>query len=90
MHYGFAIDQQRCIGCHTCSVACKIENNLPDEMWWNRILTDGGAEMDIPAGEFPNSTIEYVPHVRRRLPLHRRALLQLGGAPVHAGHGSGR
>ncbi|MCI8452908.1 4Fe-4S dicluster domain-containing protein [Enterorhabdus sp. P55] len=61
MHYGFAIDQQRCIGCHTCSVACKIENNLPDEMWWNRILTDGGAEMDIPAGEFPNSTIEYVP-----------------------------
>ena len=61
MHYGFAIDQQRCIGCHTCAVACKIENNLPDEMWWNRILTDGGAEMDIPAGEFPNSTIEYVP-----------------------------
>ncbi|MCI8469666.1 MAG: 4Fe-4S dicluster domain-containing protein [Eggerthellaceae bacterium] len=61
MHYGFAIDQQRCIGCHTCSVACKIENNLPDDMWWNRILTDGGAEMDIPAGEFPNSTIEYVP-----------------------------
>lgn len=61
MNYGFAIDQERCIGCHTCAVACKIENNLPDEVWWNRILTDGGKEMDIPAGEFPNTSIEYVP-----------------------------
>ncbi len=61
MNYGFVIDQQRCIGCHTCAVACKIENNLPDVVWWNRILTDGGAEMDIPAGEFPNTTIDYIP-----------------------------
>ena len=61
MRYGFVIDQNRCIGCHTCSVACKIENNLPDDMWWNRILTDGGDWVDIPAGEFPNSTISYVP-----------------------------
>ena len=28
MRYGFVIDKQRCIGCHTCSVACKIENNI--------------------------------------------------------------
>ncbi len=61
MNYGFVIDQQRCIGCHTCAVACNIENNLPDVVWWNRILTDGGAEMDIPAGEFPNTTIDYIP-----------------------------
>ncbi|MCI9629208.1 MAG: 4Fe-4S dicluster domain-containing protein [Eggerthellaceae bacterium] len=61
MNYGFVIDQQRCIGCHTCAVACKIENNLPDVVWWNRILTDGSAEMDIPAGEFPNTTIDYIP-----------------------------
>lgn len=61
MRYGFVIDQDRCIGCHTCAVACKIENNLPDEVWWNRILTDGGQEMDIPAGEFPNTSIEYIP-----------------------------
>jgi len=61
MHYGFAIDQQRCIGCHTCAVACKIENNLPDNVWWNRILTDGGDGIDIPAGEFPRTMIGYVP-----------------------------
>ena len=30
-------------------------------VWWNRILTDGSAEMDIPAGEFPNTTIDYIP-----------------------------
>ena len=62
MHYGFAIDQERCIGCHTCAVACKIENNLPNEIWWNRILTDGGSnEMDIPRGSFPDSSIDYLP-----------------------------
>lgn len=42
--------------------ACKIENNLPNEIWWNRILTDGGSnEMDIPRGSFPDSSIDYLP-----------------------------
>ncbi len=25
-NYGFLIDQSRCIGCHACTVACKLEN----------------------------------------------------------------
>lgn len=60
MRYGFAIDTKRCIGCHTCSVACRIENNLPTGMWWNRALTDGGTEMDTPKGIFPDVTMSYV------------------------------
>ncbi|MBM3342807.1 MAG: hypothetical protein FJY56_11955 [Betaproteobacteria bacterium] len=24
-----ALDVERCIGCHACSVACKVENNVP-------------------------------------------------------------
>lgn len=60
MRYGFAIDTKRCIGCHTCSTACRIENNLPAGMWWNRALTEGGAEMDTPAGEFPDATMSYL------------------------------
>ena len=24
-----ALDVKRCIGCHACSVACKVENNVP-------------------------------------------------------------
>jgi len=28
-NYGFLIDQSRCIGCHACTVACKLENAVP-------------------------------------------------------------
>ena len=59
-HYGFAVDTRRCIGCHTCSVACRIENNLPKGIWWNNALTDGGENMDTPSGVFPNVKMSYV------------------------------
>jgi len=29
MEYGFIIDNQRCIGCHACTVACKAEHQIP-------------------------------------------------------------
>lgn len=29
MNYAFAIDNRRCIGCHACSVACKVEHEVP-------------------------------------------------------------
>jgi Fe-S-cluster-containing dehydrogenase component/formate-dependent nitrite reductase membrane component NrfD len=29
MRYGFVIDHRRCIGCHACTVACRIENQVP-------------------------------------------------------------
>ncbi len=28
-NYGFLIDQRKCIGCHACSTACKMENEVP-------------------------------------------------------------
>ena len=46
--YGFAIDLKRCIGCHGCTIACKSENNVPNDLVWNRILTDGGNSIDTP------------------------------------------
>lgn len=58
--FGFAIDMRRCIGCHTCSVACKEENGIPDNVWWKRVLTEGGERMDTPAGEYPNLSREFV------------------------------
>lgn len=29
VRYGMVIDLRRCIGCHSCSIACKSENNVP-------------------------------------------------------------
>ena len=53
----FVIDKKSCIACHACAVACKVENNLPDGIWWNRILTEGGDNMDTPDGTYPNLTM---------------------------------
>ena len=58
--YGFAVDTYRCIGCHTCSVGCKEENNLPKGIWWNRVLTDGGDSVDTPRGVFPDVEMSHV------------------------------
>jgi len=58
--FGMVIDTRRCIGCHTCAVACKVENNLPDNNWWNRTLTVGGKDMDTPAGQFPEVKMEFI------------------------------
>ncbi|MBT8341331.1 MAG: 4Fe-4S dicluster domain-containing protein [Desulfatitalea sp.] len=54
------IDIQRCIGCHTCAMTCKVENNLPAKNWWNRVLTVGGKQMDTPKGIFPNVQMSYI------------------------------
>jgi molybdopterin-containing oxidoreductase family iron-sulfur binding subunit len=45
------IDQRRCIGCHTCAIACTIENNAPKNTPINKVITDnGGLNMDTPSG----------------------------------------
>jgi tetrathionate reductase subunit B len=31
--WGMLVDQRRCIGCHSCTVACKSENNVPLGFW---------------------------------------------------------
>lgn len=60
-HFGLAIDLQACIGCHTCSVACRTANNLPKDMWWCRIHTVGGESMDTSSGTYPNAELSYLP-----------------------------
>ena len=70
--WGMAIDQNRCIGCWTCAVACKSVNNQPLGTYWNRVLTsrpdsDAPAEgpatraIDVPFGTFPNVQLAFQP-----------------------------
>lgn len=57
--YGMAIDTKRCVGCNACTTACKMANNVPDDIFWTRALTRGGDEVDTPAGIFPNLSMRY-------------------------------
>lgn len=60
-HYGMAIDLARCIGCHTCATACKMANNLPKNVHFNRVRTVGGDSMDTAAGEYGANTMSFLP-----------------------------
>ncbi|WP_070364380.1 sulfate reduction electron transfer complex DsrMKJOP subunit DsrO [Halodesulfurarchaeum formicicum] len=53
--YGMVIDLERCIGCQACAISCSQENNVSLDQQWNRVLTEGGTNMDTPAGTYPES-----------------------------------
>ena len=55
------IDLHRCIGCNTCALACKMQNNVPDGMLWNRVLTEGCERFDSAEGTYPNLSRTYLP-----------------------------
>lgn len=55
------INLRRCIGCNTCAVACKMQNNVPDGMLWNRVLTEGCERFDSAEGTYPNLSRSYLP-----------------------------
>ncbi|KKM84965.1 hypothetical protein LCGC14_1293840 [marine sediment metagenome] len=57
--FGILIDQERCIGCEACSIACKIENNASD--YWIKVETQGGADKDTPGGRYPDLTMDFLP-----------------------------
>ncbi len=61
MKYAMVIDLRGCIGCHACSMACKVANNLPENVWYNDVITEGGNTRDTPAGEYPNNTMRFFP-----------------------------
>ena len=49
MRYGFVIDQNRCIGCHACTVACKEEHQVPVGVFRTWVK-------HIEKGEFPDTS----------------------------------
>ena len=53
--YCMVIDQRRCIGCHSCTVACRTWNELPLDIVYNPVLTEG------VKGEWPNVHRNWTP-----------------------------
>lgn len=61
MRYVMVIDLKGCIGCHTCAMACRLANNLPDGVWRIKIR-ESEAAFEHPVSEFaPKSAPVFVP-----------------------------
>ncbi len=58
--YGMAIDMERCTGCQTCTVACKVENKM-ESVSGIRVETLGGGHTDTPSGAYPDLVMQYRP-----------------------------
>ena len=52
--YGMVIDLRRCIGCDTCTIACKATNATSRGIMWNRVLK-------YETGKYPNSQLNFLP-----------------------------
>lgn len=53
--YCMVIDQRRCIGCHSCTVACRTWNELPNDIIYNAVMSEG------VEGEWPNVHRNWLP-----------------------------
>ncbi|MDO5043805.1 MAG: 4Fe-4S dicluster domain-containing protein [Coriobacteriia bacterium] len=49
------MDQTRCIGCHSCTVACRTWNDLPMDITYNPVVSEG------VKGVFPNVHENWLP-----------------------------
>lgn len=52
--WAMAVDLRRCIGCQTCTAACKHANATPPGVQWRRVL-------DMEFGEYPDVQRAFVP-----------------------------
>ncbi len=52
--YGMVIDLERCMGCRACVVACKVENNTGQSIFWMYVFR-------LEQGEYPNVNWLFLP-----------------------------
>jgi phenylacetyl-CoA:acceptor oxidoreductase 27-kDa subunit len=54
MRLAMLIDLAKCIGCDACSVACKMENSSPADIWWAPV-------MQKEVGKYPKAKLVFIP-----------------------------
>lgn len=52
--YGMAVDTNRCMGCNMCSMSCRVEHNLPNNVLYSTAVNDGGDHFRTPGGTYPD------------------------------------
>lgn len=52
--YVMVVDLRRCVGCQTCTAACKHANGTPPEVQWRSVL-------DVESGTYPDVQRTFVP-----------------------------
>ena len=52
--WGMVIDLRKCVGCQTCTIACKIENAVPPQIFWRRVV-------DVETGKYPHVQRLFLP-----------------------------
>lgn len=56
------VDLERCVGCWTCAMACKVCNGLEDDEYRIVVRTNGsGAGIDRPQGVYPSLRMTWQP-----------------------------
>ena len=53
--YAMIMDTRRCIGCHSCTIACRTWNELPVDIIYNPVVSEGAV------GEWPNVHLNFTP-----------------------------
>jgi phenylacetyl-CoA:acceptor oxidoreductase subunit 1 len=52
--WAMVADLRRCVGCQTCTAACKVSNATPPGVQWRRVI-------DVEVGEYPQVARAFVP-----------------------------
>ena len=61
VHYGMVIDTEHCVGCQTCTISCKISNEVPGSAHWNHLESLDGDVLYQATGAFPRTRLAFRP-----------------------------
>ena len=54
MRFGMVIDLLRCVGCNSCTVACRAEHGTPPGIWYHKFKK-------FEVGKYPSARMKFLP-----------------------------